>query len=245
MTSTPPDGFEPVQVGRSVDAVLDRLVTAIAVGDFTPGERLPPERELAVLLGVGRQTLRAALARLRDAGYVATRRGRAGGAFVQEHWGPLSDGAVRRTVAGSAELAALSDARCLLESLIARTAAERRDHQDVEAMRVALAAFVAAARSPADGAAIRRADQEMHRAIIAAAGNAHLARMSRDLLAQLNIGLPIEPYNAALLQLSIEQHTALVAAIEAGDADGAAAVARVHFTITTDAVERAARRAGF
>lgn len=241
MTPTPPDALGPVQVGRSVDAVLDRLVTAIAVGDFTPGERLPPERELAVLLGVGRQTLRAALARLRDAGYVAIRRGRSGGAFVQEHWGTLSDAAVRRTVPGVAELAELSDVRCLVESLIARTAAERRRPGDIAAMRAALTAFVRA-----EGATdVRRADHELHRAVVAAAGNQHLARMSRELLAQMNVGLPIEPYNETLLKLSLEQHTALVDAVAAGDADGAAAVARVHFTITTDALERAARRAGF
>jgi DNA-binding FadR family transcriptional regulator len=234
------DGLEPVQVGRSVDAVVDRLVTAIAVGDFTPGERLPPERELAVLLGVGRQTLRAALARLREAGYVATRRGRAGGAVVQERWGVLSDEAVRRSVPGVDELAELSDVRCLVESLIARTAAERRRPHHVEAMRAALDAFV-----HAEGAtAVRRADHDLHRAVVAAAGNRHLARMSRELLASLNVGLSIEPYNDVLLALSVDQHRALVAAVAAGDADTAAAVAREHFTITTDALRRAADRAG-
>lgn len=204
--------------------MVDRLVTAIAVGDFTPGERLPPERELAVLLGVGRQTLRAALARLREAGYVATRRGRAGGAVVQERWGVLSDEAVRRSVPGVDELAELSDVRCLVESLIARTAAERRRPHHVEAMRAALDAFV-----HAEGAtAVRRADHDLHRAVVAAASNRHLARMSRELLASLNVGLSIEPYNDVLLALSVDQHRTLVAAVAAGDADTAAAVAREH-----------------
>lgn len=239
MTTPPAEGLEPVRVGRSVDAVVDRLVTAIAVGDFTPGERLPAERELAVLLGVGRQTLRAALARLRDAGYVATRRGRSGGAVVQERWGALSDAAVRRSVPGGDELAELSDVRCLVESLIARTAAERRRPEHVEAMRGALDAF-----TRAEGATeIRRADQELHRTVVAAAGNRHLARMSRELLAGLNVGLPIEPYHDALLALAVKQHGALVAAIAAGDADAAAEVAREHFAITTDALQRAAARA--
>ena len=51
-----------------VDEVEDRLVTAVAVGEYLPASRLPPERELAVLLGVGRVTVRAALARLVDRG---------------------------------------------------------------------------------------------------------------------------------------------------------------------------------
>jgi len=192
-----------------------------------------------VLLGVGRQTLRAALARLRDAGYVATRRGRSGGAVVQERWGALSDAAVRRSVPGVEELAELSDVRCLVESLIARTAAERRRPEHVEAMRAALDAF-----TRAEGATeIRRADQELHRTVVAAAGNRHLARMSRELLAGLNVGLAIEPYHDALLALAVRQHRALVAAIAAGDADAAAEVARKHFAITTDALQRAASRA--
>jgi DNA-binding GntR family transcriptional regulator len=68
--------------------------------------------------------------------------------------------------------------------------------------------------------------------------------MSRELLASLNVGLSIEPYNDVLLALSVDQHRALVAAVAAGDADTAAAVAREHFTITTDALRRAADRAG-
>src|SRR5919206_5277805 len=129
----------PIRVGRSVDAVTDRLVTAIAGGDFSPGERLPPERELAALLGVGRQTPPAALARLRAAGYVVTRRGRGGGAIVQEGWGGLTEDALGRTLVPSLdELAELSDARCLVESLIARTAAERRTPADVAVLEAAL-----------------------------------------------------------------------------------------------------------
>ncbi len=46
------------------------------------GDQLPPERELAERLAVSRVTLREAIAALRDAGYLETRRGRAGGTFV-------------------------------------------------------------------------------------------------------------------------------------------------------------------
>ncbi|WP_232666071.1 FadR/GntR family transcriptional regulator [Pseudonocardia sp. TRM90224] len=237
----PADWLGPVRVGRSVDAVTDRLVTAIAVGDFSPGERLPPERELATLLGVGRETLRAALGRLRAAGYVVTRRGRNGGAIVQDGWGALSDDAVRRTLAPSRdELVELSDTRCLVESLIARTAAERRQPEDVTAMTAALEAYEQAA----DAVAARRADHDLHHAVVRAARNQHLARLSRELLARVNVGLPIEPFEESTFRAVAPQHRALIEAVVAGDGDTAAAVAREHFTITTAAVHRAIDRAG-
>ena len=70
-----------------VDEITDRLVTAIAIGEYLPGARLPVERELAAALGVGRMTVRAASARantsvksracvrIRSAGSPAARRG--------------------------------------------------------------------------------------------------------------------------------------------------------------------------
>jgi DNA-binding FadR family transcriptional regulator len=230
----------PVRVGRSVDAVTDRLVTAIAVGDFSPGERLPPERELAALLGVGRQTLREALARLRDAGYVVTRRGRNGGAVVQEGWGALTEGALGRTLVPSLdELAELSDARCLVESLIARTAADRRTPADVAVLRAALAGYERAD----DAVAARRADQALHQGIVAATRNRDLARLSREMLARVNVGLPIEPFDEALFRKAVPEHQALVAAVAAGDGDEAARVAMAHFAFTEQALRRAADRA--
>src|SRR6195952_4778562 len=83
-----------------VDEITDRLVTAIAIGEYLPGARLPVERELATALGVGRMTVRAALARLVERGLLETRRGRGGGAYVVDHWAPASPDAVRRPPSG-------------------------------------------------------------------------------------------------------------------------------------------------
>ena len=52
----------------------------IGAGEWTPGTRLPPERELSRSLGVSRSTLRAALAELEDRGMISRHQGR--GTFV-------------------------------------------------------------------------------------------------------------------------------------------------------------------
>lgn len=63
------------RVPRPVDAVLDRLRRAVVGGEYTAGDYLPPERQLAASLGVSRLTLRAALAKLESEGLVRARQG--------------------------------------------------------------------------------------------------------------------------------------------------------------------------
>ncbi len=78
MTST----MRPVNVDRSNPAALHEQVAAqirrsIAEGDAKPGERLPPARDLAAVMGVNANTLLRALRELRDEGLLEFRRGRA------------------------------------------------------------------------------------------------------------------------------------------------------------------------
>ena len=73
----------PVRSQNTFEETVERLLAVIKLGVVGPGERFPPERELASLLGVSRITLREAIGDLRNAGYVESRRGRFGGTFVR------------------------------------------------------------------------------------------------------------------------------------------------------------------
>lgn len=68
-------GYKPIEKTSAVEAVERRLRTDILTGRLPPGEKLPPERDLAVALGVNRLTLRAALGRLSAAGLLASHQG--------------------------------------------------------------------------------------------------------------------------------------------------------------------------
>lgn len=75
------------QTGTSVSVVertRDAVIEYIGAERFTPGDRLPAERELAERLSVSRTTLREALAQLDRSGYVTRRPGRGGGTFVSQ-----------------------------------------------------------------------------------------------------------------------------------------------------------------
>jgi GntR family transcriptional regulator len=64
--------------------IEDRLAEAIGAGNLEPGDRLPPERDLAEQLGVSRMTLRQALGSLARRGLLVRVRGRRGGTFIAE-----------------------------------------------------------------------------------------------------------------------------------------------------------------
>ena len=74
--------FAPLQVEGAVERIVRRIGEAVGSGVLAEGERLPSEAELAAMLEVAPMTLRQALAVLRDAGVLETRRGRGGGSFV-------------------------------------------------------------------------------------------------------------------------------------------------------------------
>jgi GntR family transcriptional repressor for pyruvate dehydrogenase complex len=230
-----------VRLPTAAAEVADRLITAIAIGEYLPGDRLPSERELARILHVGRSTVREAVGRLLAVGIVDIRRGRQGGAFVRETWTSASAEAVRRTLLPRREeLEQLFDLRCLVEGMVARVAAQRRGDDDSARIRAALDRF-AAARTPQEKHA---ADIAFHRTIVGATGNPQIVRLSRDLLSQVSLGFPVEPFDCdpAVYERSLAEHTELCEAIVAGDDRRAGEIAQGHFTISNEAVREALAR---
>jgi GntR family transcriptional repressor for pyruvate dehydrogenase complex len=233
--------LEPIQLRNAAEQIADRLVTAIALGEFVPGQRLPTERELAAMLEVSRTTVREALHRLAATGYLEIQRGRTGGAYVRRSWAPGSASMIRRTLAPRwADFEHLFDLRTLVEGLIARVAAQRHEAADAEAIRAALAAYVSAGD---DREASRAADQALHSAIAAATRNPYLARLSRHIRAQVSLGFQAEPYSRDIRRRAIDQHRTLVEAVLARRAARAATVAAEHFSLTESALRDLLARA--
>jgi GntR family transcriptional regulator len=67
------DRDDPFELHEQVAAEIRR---AIADGEAKPGERLPPAKDLAAVLGVNTNTVLRALRQLRDEGLLDFRRGR-------------------------------------------------------------------------------------------------------------------------------------------------------------------------
>jgi GntR family transcriptional repressor for pyruvate dehydrogenase complex len=221
-------------------ALADRIVTAIAVGEFQPGQRLPAERELSAHLGLSRNTVREALARVARLGMLHIRRGRNGGAYVTNQWTDQTARSVRATLEPLwSELESAFDMRKLVESLVAATAAERRTAADKREIRAALVEY----ESADDLALAQRADLRLHNAVAQAAKNPRLIKLREDLLAEVSIGFSVEPFTPAGYKQALPEHRAIVAAVVDGDAVAAARIGSQHFGNTEAEIRGLLRRA--
>jgi DNA-binding GntR family transcriptional regulator len=195
----------PVPLRQSV---YEALVELIAGGALGPGEHLV-ESELARQLGVSRQPVREALHRLEAEGWIDLRPGQ--GAFVH--------------VPTDREVDQLLDVRELLEGATARLAARAATPEAVAELRATWREGVAAVES-GDVAATVAANNDFHAAVAELAGNAVLAQLSEI------VGRRVRWYYRKVAPArgheSWSEHAQLLTAIEAGDEDQAAALARVH-----------------
>jgi GntR family transcriptional regulator, transcriptional repressor for pyruvate dehydrogenase complex len=229
-----------LELRTAPEQIADRVATAIVLGEFVPGQRLPSQRDLASQLHVSRATAREALQRLVASGYIEIRRGRTGGASVREDWRPDSAAVVRRTLMTRWDrFEDLLDFRRLLEPVIARTAAERADTTDVAAVRDALDRYRAAGK---DREKSRAADEALHMAVARASHNAYLLALSSRMREEIGLGFSAEPYNAAIRRAALIDHGELAEAIMARDVERAGSVADRHFTLTERAIRDLASR---
>lgn len=239
-------GLDPALLGLAratmAGSVASRLVTAIAVGAYSPGEQLPPERELAARLSVSRVTVRQALQQVAELGLVESRRGRGGGTFVTSvSWREVAPEEARRTLEVELpRLRELFDYRCMVEGMIAGAAAERRTCEQVEELQAALARFRLAGT---DMAAARALDHRLHGLVCAAAQNRHLVSLSAHLTAAATLGFGAEPYEPDFFVQALAEHEELIDAVVTGDRGRAERVARAHFALTYVTMEHSLQRA--
>lgn len=230
----------PIVSRHVADDVIDRLVTAVALGLYVPSQQLPPERELARMLGVSRASIREALKYMTEKRYLNVRRGRSGGYFVQSNWGPGSAEHVRRELGAKwDEFENIFDARNLIEPVIARTAAARRTDGDLAAITAALAAYLAAP----DHDASRKADTSLHLSIAQATQNPILVSISVDLRTRITFNMGAEPYTDEVRRTAIRQHQDLVAAIVERRGEDAGDIAAVHFKLSENLMRQLVNRA--
>ena len=215
--------FSPVPVRNAFEVTVERLARSIRLGVLVGGERLPPERELAETLGVSRVTLREAIAALRDAKLVESRRGRGGGTFVVAPPDP-SMAANRLDEAARPSLSDTLDLRRIVEPGAAALAATRTLSA---ADRATLHRCLREA-TDCEPSARRLADCRLHMAIAAAGESTSVAAVVADVqmrLTELLRAIPVLPANIAH---SDRQHAAIVAAILAGQPEVARAEMEEH-----------------
>ena len=203
----------PVTPVPAYELVLEQLRRSLDQGHFAPGDKLPPERDLARQLGVSRTTLREAVRVLEGEGAVEVRRGSTGGIVVRQR---VQRPAQRR--ARMREFDEIIDFRLAVEPMAARLAAERRTKAEIAALKRSLARLDGLAAHGAEGrfGDWLRADSDYHLLI---------ARIARNnlLLHAIEAGRrgmfnPVGAVWGRLEEAAHAQHSEIVAAIAAGEA---------------------------
>jgi GntR family transcriptional repressor for pyruvate dehydrogenase complex len=128
------DFLTPVVRTTLTADVCRKLLSHLVRGDWTEGERIPAERELCKLLGVGRASLREALKALEIMGMIETRVGQ--GTFVC-HRSEFLSRPLLWSISGNdptqaADWMELVEARRLMESELAALAAVRATPEELE-----------------------------------------------------------------------------------------------------------------
>jgi DNA-binding FadR family transcriptional regulator len=219
-------GFSEFKAKTAAEQLVDRLITAVALGELVKGQKLPPEREFATRLDVSRATLRDALHQLASMGYVTIRRGRSGGVWINSAWGPSSPGHIRDLLLPRWQhLQWLFDLANTILPLIAHKAAERRTPADLATLEAAVLAYANASERDA----LRTADHAIHSAIAAATHNPYYVSIDTQLRDQLTFGTGALPFNAEIRERALRDHRALAESIAEGDGTRAAELAHDHF----------------
>jgi GntR family transcriptional regulator, transcriptional repressor for pyruvate dehydrogenase complex len=127
--------FRPIRTRRAFEEICERIREQLALGVLKPGDKLPPERELAQQLGVSRNVLREALRSLEMAGILKLRKGVKGGAFIREgDTGRMNEVMRDMLSLGTISVRELSEARINVIDLVVRLACVNARQRDFEAL---------------------------------------------------------------------------------------------------------------
>jgi GntR family transcriptional repressor for pyruvate dehydrogenase complex len=204
--------LRPVRGHHAFEACVERLATSIRLGVHEHGSTLPPERELAERMGVSRATLREAIAALREAGLVVTRRGRGGGTVVA--FDPDDPGTTPVLERPREELLDALAFRRIVEPGAAQVAAGRKLD---EAQATMLRAALAKVNSASSKALHRQADSQLHLAIASLTASRMLIDAVTNVQMCLHDMLDAIPVLDRNIDHSRDQHEVIVQAILAGD----------------------------
>lgn len=215
---TPLDGSpQPPAAGEPrtlADRAFSAIHDAIVDGQLEPGERLPIE-DLATALNMSPMPIREALRRLDGVGLVQQ---------VPHRGARVADLSID-------DLREIYDARMALEALALRRAAERREQKHLDDARAALATLA----KGRPRSSIWPAHQRFHFALYEGARSRWLLRLIAPLWESS------ERYRVSIIRkgpfdMRQAEHESMLEAVESGDADHAAAIARDHLAQTANEV---------
>jgi GntR family transcriptional repressor for pyruvate dehydrogenase complex len=207
--------------------IATQLLDIIELQKLAPGDRLPPERQLAELLEVSRPSLREALHILQAQGLVQIKHGQ--GTFVQE---PIVAQELRASMMKKTHgLNELFDAREVLEVPAAKWAAEKATKEDIRLLRATLNQIDnVTAIHPIDYDQLQLLDAKFHLTIVGIAGNRFINQTLNVLQDVMRMSMQTTLRLPGRSDISRSEHSDILAAIENGNGELASKLTFQHIT---------------
>jgi len=222
--------FESIHKPSAPEMVAEQIVKQLRSGELQAGTQLPPQRELAQILGVGRSSVREVINALVVMGFLKAVQGR--GTFVREDV-PGDDLSVVSLNAAlkASSLLSLLEARELLECKSAELAAERAEAAHIHSMTAAVDQM----QTPdSDYKAFLKADTEFHTGLAEATGNmviCELTKLLMDKTVHHHDRLKARRFSPNYRQASISSAAQVVRHVENGNGQAAADAMRQHLKV--------------
>lgn len=222
--------FEPIKNEKLYKMVVRQVRSLIAEGELSPGDRLPPERELATMLAVSRASVRQAISAMEALGILESRHGE--GTFI------TTDGSGEDLIESFSALlvreqinpAEIIEARKFIECPNARLCAERASAEQIEHVRLMLEEN---RRISGTETSLSEMNRDFHLAIAEGTCNRGLVRLSETLYKMMEINLwprlkTLSERRHERTGKHLAQHVQIYDAIAAHDGDLAERVMTEH-----------------
>lgn len=227
--------IEKGNAGKAYEKVVEYIQRGISKGHLKRGEKLPPERDLAELLGVGRNSVREALRTLSLMGFISSTQG--AGNFVScDMEKNLTQSTRMMMMMGEVSYRQISELRQGLESEAAMLAAERITAEQLAAMEEVAWAL----RDERDVEKSSAMDNRLHQLISTASGNPLIIVILRSLsetidhfIHDMHRRIMSDPVLGKRLQ---DTHQGIVLALRDHNKADAARLMREHFKVVDDAI---------
>ena len=211
--------------------VVEHVRSLIAKGEVKPGDRLPPERDLARELRISRSSLRAGIGFLSAMGVLKSRHG--AGTFVSS--GPPALDSSSLSVLGALHGFLpwqMFEARLVIESNVAALAAERATDEHIAELAEEVTEMYASLDDPHE---YLIHDVRVHRTVARASGNPILGALMETITANLYEYRRKTVANAVDLKESAEMHREIYRAIRSHNPAKARQTMEQHLNLARDA----------
>jgi DNA-binding FadR family transcriptional regulator len=217
--------FKPIRQTRVSEEVVAQVKQSILLGEFKAGDKLPSEHELMEQFQVSRAAIREALRALENSGFLMTRQGATGGAYVTElSFKRVSDAFLDLFLADRVSMPELCQVRQIIEPEVARLAARNTTTEYAQRLLKALDDEEKPATSLLDDIETKTA---VHFILAEMCGNRFFEALVKSLLGVTRgVVEAVRPH--ALSMHPAGMHRPIVEAVIAGRPDESAEAMRLH-----------------